>query len=420
MKTKFAFGILVIFFAVIAAMAHKSSAIPANVYPKANVVLIVVDCLRKDHLGSYGYPLPATPVLDAFARSSFVYDRAYSQAGWTVPSIASILTSLYPHQHQTIQPDTKLPEGLLTIAETLRASGYATGAVVSHMFLSPSYELNRGFDTYDTSVFSLKRNPHLIASAHDVTARAVDFIASTKTPFFLWLHYFDPHADYLDLPPSYFGKEPINFYDREIANTDAAIGGFLRQLTARGLLDTTIVMIMADHGEEFRDHRAVSHESYFEEVLAIPLLLRLPGGSSRLISAGYVEQIDVAPTLLRLVGTEPPSQFAGVSFFPDDPNKSVAYMQRPAFGNRIQRAAIYDGQMKLVVIDEKIGRRWDLFDLAVDPFEQKNLARLQPEDVKRLEQRLEQHLKEQHLIGRATIELEPEDEDVLRAMGYVE
>ena len=170
--------------------------------PRPNVLLIVVDTLRREELGAYGYPRSTSPNLDRLARAAVRYDQAFSQAAWTTPSISSLLTSRYPSQLGIEGELTKLAEDVVLLPEVLRAEGYVTGGVVSHSFCSQKWNFDQGFDFWDQSSIG----GHKAITSPGVTERALEFLDQDREqPFFLWLHYFDPHVAYVEHAAFRFG-----------------------------------------------------------------------------------------------------------------------------------------------------------------------------------------------------------------------
>ncbi|MBN2055671.1 sulfatase [bacterium] len=388
-----------------------------------NVVLITIDCLRADHVGCYGYPRTVTPHLDALARSSHTMVTAYSQAGWTIPSVASILTGLYPSQHLLITPDTRLGDRVQTMAEFLSIHGYATAAVLGHIFFKETYNINQGFRVYDLSTLELG-DPHLVRTSPHLTARALTVLGDLPEPFFLWVHYFDPHSEYLPHQKYRFGDQPKDLYDGEIAFTDAAIGGLLAGIQDRGVWDRTIIMVVSDHGEEFREHRGINHETLYEEVVRIPVIIRVPPDHHRLkqpaLEPAPMRQVDILPTLAALldfsdVQVGPGANALAVSF-----NAGPLYLEREAFWNKIKRRAVMRGSDKLVITFEKNGIRKELFDLQADPAETRNLVLQQPGVVEDLERILATCQVQDPAAAIQRIELEEELAEGLRAMGYLQ
>jgi len=250
----------------------------------APVILISIDTLRSDHLPAYGYRAIATPALDAFRRDAILYERAYSHVPLTLPSHATIFTGLRPAQHG-IRDNTgfrlRVPASAL-LAAKMKQRGYATGAAVSAYVLRAETGIAQGFDTFDDeidrgaadqSLGAVQRpGPKTIASAQSWLG------AHGSTPFFYFLHLYEPHAPY-DAPEPYRSRA-ARPYDAEIEYTDALLGGFFAFLKERGLYDRALIVVLSDHGEGLGDHDEDEHGIFlYREALQVPLLVKLPSGA---------------------------------------------------------------------------------------------------------------------------------------------
>jgi arylsulfatase len=419
--------------------------------PRPSIVLITIDTLRPDHLGCYGYARPTTPRIDALARQSMVFDRAYTTLPRTTQGVASILTGRYPKSHGARGLFSRLPATNLTLAEALRDSGYATAAIVSNTFLRPGQGFEQGFDTYE--------NPETrwdADSAGAVTASAVRWLDAgrDRRPFFLWVHYLDPHwryeppspwdtrfdpgfdgpfTLYADLDARRFTKGQVIFggglaprvaehvialYDGEIGATDAAVGTLIDRLEqVRGPL---LVVLTSDHGESLGEHGYhFAHGEYlYEEGLRVPLLVRYPGAvAAGGRSAGLVENIDIAPTILALAGVSrmqgvegrpilipaaspggpqsggqggspdgSPRDVPGGARFVAAPGRpfnhaesdfELIHPENPRYyipGPLGRWNSASDGRYKLIHIPRTSGEILELYDLTADPGETKNLV----------------------------------------------
>ena len=355
----------------------------AELTKRPNVLLITIDTLRRDHLGTYGYPRPTSPHLDAFAKGSVVFEDAQSQAPWTLPSLASLMTGLETSAHGCRTFHDALAPSYDTLAERLFAAGYDTAAVASHVFLGRDYGLDQGFVHFDDElVLEMTRSDEVISSPK-VTQKGLDFFtakaaardahADEKRPWLLWLHYFDPHADYLPHPgvSQHFGTQrPLDLYDGEIAFTDQAIGRLLDGLTAAGFREDTVVVFTADHGEEFGDHGRAGHgHSLYHEQLDVPLIVRVPGVEARRVG-GMVRSIDVANTLLELAQLTPLDESAGLSLLPLlhgrslDVPASLAELER----NAALSATSWTESGRKTILRQLTGERL-AFDRRADPRE---------------------------------------------------
>jgi arylsulfatase A-like enzyme len=319
----------------------------------ANVILITVDVLRPDHLGFGGAPRATSPNLDRLASEGIVFTRSYSQSGWTLPSIATIMTGRYPMDHQAVDFQSSMNRSLPTLAGLLKEHGYDTRGYVSHVLLTPKYGIDEGFTRYDASVLD-RGNPHLLSSSKELTDLAINDIKDLKEPFFIWIHYFDPHFVYLRHEGwTSFGDTDLDRYDQEIAYTDFHIGRLLDFFRAKGLYNRTNIVLTADHGEEFGEHGGSKHETCYEEILRVPLVIEGPG-LTHAVTEGWSEQIDLMPTILHLVGLEAPKSCPGRSLLPlspgSPPDHGPIFVERDRPTGYRQRAII-SGVNKLIRIE---------------------------------------------------------------------
>lgn len=387
-------------------------------YQGANIVLIVIDTLRFDHLGCYGYVSDTSPRLDRFSEQSVLFEKAYSHAPWTHPSVTSIMTSLHPNEHGVTQWKHRIKSSLITLPEVLHDAGYRTEAFVSHVLFRPVFGYRQGFDLYDFSVLDTG-NPHKIATSALISDKAVAALQRIKGPFFLFLHYFDPHANYLHHEEFDFSEtSDISRYNSEIAFTDLHIGRVLDEISNKGLLDKTIVVVVADHGEEFRDHGGTQHtNTLFEELIHIPLLVRVPWVRPERVDEVVVES-DIAPTLLDLVGLPIPGQFKGkvIRFGLE----GVVAENRTVFSETRRGAnkkcIIRDGY-KLILNQKK--NRIRLYNLLKDPFERVNLVSREKKRGTALLSALLDFYK-QSPESSQVIELSDELVERLESLGYVQ
>jgi arylsulfatase A-like enzyme len=317
--------------------------------PRLNLVLIGVDTLRPDRLGCYGYERGTSPNIDEFAGRGVLFENVVAPSPWTLPSFATVFTSLYPTQHGANGQRAALRANLPTLASIVKANGYATGAIINAPFLKGNYGVNRGFDFYYMT-------PPEGRGADGTTRDALEWIDANKGgPFFMFVHYFDPHLPYEPPPPydtvfdpDYTGsvKSPYNplglaqyrdrdfqkmeslseadwehirsLYDGEIAFTDEAIGDLIKGLRERGLTANTLIVFLADHGEEFFEHHGFEHgHSLYDEVIKVPMVFSLPGvlpEDSRV--SRQVRLLDVAPTILDILAISPWTELEGTSLLP--------------------------------------------------------------------------------------------------------
>ncbi|MBK8268527.1 MAG: sulfatase [Planctomycetes bacterium] len=307
-----------------------------------NVVIVLIDTLRADKLGCYGNTLGLTPNIDQIASEGFRFDQAFSHAPWTLPATASLLTSSYPQQHGAGQKRkgstsnfdfTGLAPDVRTIAECYYDQGFDTHAIVNVLFLAPKkFGIDRGFSSFDFKAQDKTQTDHRRAT--DVTDLAISWIKhhqeSSDRPFFLLVHYFDPHLKYdppaefrkrFALPqdqqpdPTLFGSESdmINFrngvlpasqipikrlealYNGEVAYTDEQVGRLWNEIKKMGIGDRTVMALTADHGEEFFDHDGFEHgHTLYDEMIRVPLVLWGPEAVKPGMSKTAVGHVDVA------------------------------------------------------------------------------------------------------------------------------
>ena len=423
--------------------------------PEHNLLLIVVDTLRADHLGSYGYERSVSPEIDELASRGVRFERAYATAPWTQPSVASILTGLYPASHGADRLLRVLPASADTLAERLQQAGYTTAAVVSHYLLGPRFGFDQGFETFvhgtavDAGRFS---TPGVSTRANELLGR----LAREERPFFLFLHYFDPHYAYERHPHFGYaaaegvgrltGKQSVeelralepppdaaetafvrDLYDEEIRFTDAGIGRVLDQLARLGLADSTVVVLVSDHGEEFWERGWLGHtRTLHDELVRVPLIVRSPGIAPRTVSEP-ISLVAMVPTLLELLGLEAGASQAGsfASLLRSDAGYAgepiyleTEYFARGPQATRPERKhAVIEGTWKLV--EDRVSGVRRLYDLAADPNEQRALPSTNPQ----LEQKLEAaaaRFAAQRLEGAPDpVVPSRQEKALLRALGYI-
>lgn len=345
---------------------------PPPMSPEAHVLLVTIDALRADHLGAYGYTARGdiSPEIDAFAAESVVFERAYAAAPHSSYSLCSLMTS--QHLHQTTRLELPLPEA--TLASTLGESGYVTTGVYT---LGIFHTEGENLRLYEHNSLGFARHEHANLEAElrtDLALAEIDrVVADGEPPSLLWAHYFDVHEPYRD---TRYGTGDMDRYDGEIAHVDRAFGRLLREARAR-LRKPIVVVLTADHGEEFRDHGGVYHGStLFEEQIRVPLVVHAPGYAPRRIGAP-VELVDIAPTILGLIDVLPPTSMQGEDLRPLM-RGDVADVG-PAFAAVSRSRMVVDWPYKLVA-DLRFNT-YALYNLEADPQERVNLANAEPERI---------------------------------------
>lgn len=330
--------------------AARMPAGPAPSLPGANVVFVVIDAAQRARFGIYGHEGGATPRIDALAQDALVFERAHSTAPYTLASTVSLFTSQLPPEHGVIEKEHQLGEHVPVLAEALRDAGHATAAFSANAFVTEQFGLARGFETFE-ALFQ-DRPGGVIVPAEEMNAAALAWLEAHRAgegerPFFLYLHYIQPHEPYDAAPDRYYeGLEPDydgpidgsvanmyevfagrlvpdardrthleRLYEGNLRYVDAAIGRLLDRLEASGLLERTLVIVTSDHGEALGERGLYGHNTSVDETMtAIPLLVRLPGafpGRRAGRSDEPVSTIDLAPLVLESVGAPTPDTFTG-------------------------------------------------------------------------------------------------------------
>jgi arylsulfatase A-like enzyme len=362
---------------------------------KGNLLVITIDALRGDRLGVAGYGRPAgkslTPTLDALAHKGTYFKRAWSQAPNTPKSFPVILTGRYPSDIAWDKPGTNYPNLLPTnhtFFETLAAAGLKPIGIFSHFYFTPDRGISRGFAEWsDEGAGTIAESNKDIASPR-IVPRVIDRLkqaAARKERFALWTHLFEPHSSYMthkEFPTSLSGVPGLmEKYDYEIAFCDMWVKKLIDAVSELGLAKDTAIVVMADHGEAWGEHKVYFHgQDLFDEQLRVPLIFVVPGQKPKVID-DPVALVDVAPTLIDLMGAPIPANMRGQSLLPVIMHGKAARgpAAHPIFAELLPATAwphhatmMLDDNKKL--IHRITERRWELYDLASDPGEKKNLA----------------------------------------------
>jgi arylsulfatase A-like enzyme len=387
----------------VAPASPAASAEPAS-EAKFDVILVTLDTVRADHLGTYGYKRKTSPNLDAFARDAAVFERAYAAGPETRTALAPLVTGkpLVGSLRDTREWPTLLSANE-TLAERLRAAGYATGAVSSFQWVSNERGFAQGFDVFDEAPFRRVHPEREVTGAHAV-AQAIaahDKLASGDKPVFLWVHLFDAHEQYRGHDEFRFGAEHVDLYDSEIAYVDRELQRLLAHVQASARMSRTAWILHGSHGEAFGEHGFRGHPpKMYEEVIRVPLIVRLPGATGRRIETPPVSVLDVVPTILDLAGLAP-GDSAGRSLRSLAQGTSATIPARDgvvvAFAGVVGKPEGYawiEGGMKLTLLLRPGGERTSLFDLRTDPAEKTDLRAERPEEETRLRRALDAFLKD--------------------------
>ena len=393
--------------------------------PRPNLLLVTIDTLRADHVGAYGAAdSGVTPAIDALAARGVRFDQAQTAVPLTGPSHATILTGLYPPSHGVRGNVVfTLTENHPTLATRLKRSGYRTAAFVGAYPVAAAFGFARGFDTFDEEFHeSGPLDQGAERRANEVADAALKWFGeNVGRPFFVWLHFYDPHAPY-DPPPPY-RQRYANPYDGEIAFTDAQIGRVLDGLRGAGRDRDTVVMVLADHGEGLGEHHELTHAVLtYQSTMRVPFVIAGPAVPPGRVVSTRVATIDVVPTALALVGMQPDRSLLGRDLGPLIDGRASAsdpFYQESLFGRLNCHWAALRGWIK---DDWKLitGAEPELYNLADDPGETRNVAGEQPDRVSRMTAELQRALQR---LAPGGDRAQPravgaEQEERLRSLGY--
>jgi len=453
-------------------LEKKSPAIPEHLESVPNVILIMCDALRADHLGCYGYPKAQTSEIDELAEQGVRFHSAYSQSSWTKPSTATIFSGMYPSGHNTyLKPDI-LPDSVTTIAEQFQKAGYYTIGFPNNINISPGFNFGQGFEEYtylspdyfffasessseltyysilrlirERFLFSSKHPNHYYQKADIVHNHVIDYLdqRGSKEKFFMYLHYMEPHDPYFQHPfngvgyarvempnpdPSMVG-EFLSAYDQEITYLDHWLGKLFKDLKQRKLWDNTIILLTSDHGEEFYDHNGWWHgTTLYQEQISIPIIFKLPSGhlngSIRLDNARH---IDIAPTLLSLCGIPKNANMEfGRNLFNPANSQSKDWdvlAEENHEGNII--SSYIKGSHKHIKTNKDNPRglpEEELFRLDIDRYEDNNLMDQNPSILSQMQDDHQTAVTEagQHAVKREKKKISAEELEKMKALGYV-
>jgi arylsulfatase A-like enzyme len=411
------------------ALAHLDK--PAAPAEAGNVLVIIVDTLRADHLPAYGYRDTKTPNLDALAQDGIVFEHMFANASWTRPSFASIVTGRYPSSHRTTLKSSSLPDEIVTLPEAMQSAGYTTLGIATNYNVAPFFNFHQGFDAYrylepsfvlganDTAAkllfvqflrkrietYRAKRNRVEPGSAYqDASIVNRELLAmlgdKPQTPFFAFVGYMDPHDPYYPHPyngtgysraanPSPLPEEApelVRLYNGEIEYWDQEFGKLIAELKARKLYDDLTILITSDHGEEFMDHGSYWHgTTLYDEQLRVPLLVKLPRGDRAGTRVSHwVESVDIMPTLLRQGGIAIPEGVQGKDLMKATER---TFAEEDHEGNVLRAMRTRRGASELKIIEANQGnprglQPLELYRTDQDPKELVSLAHEEPEVLK--------------------------------------
>jgi arylsulfatase A-like enzyme len=433
---------------------ERKSAKPAT---GPNIILLTIDTLRADHLSCYGYRRNTSPFIDKLAGEGFVFQNAYSTAPWTAPSMASIFTALYPREHGVmhghvaggeIAEQEALSPDLITLPVALKKAGYRTYGITANGHLSKSKGFARGFDFFSLDWFEKCPVPH-------ITATRLKGELALPGAFFLWIHYFDPHAPYNAREPwirTYAGDmEECNrwagvqvrelrsriseirknapagpaladLYDSEINYVDQYVQKLFEEVLPPG--DNSIVVVTSDHGEEFLEHNYIGHgQTLYEEVVHVPLIIRVPGGRGAPMAIDRpVSNKDIFPTVLDLAGVHIADRIPGTSLAPWMTRGSAAdygpvYLELDRGRNW---KGVRSGDWKFFCKGQNSGK-CSLFNLVEDPGETVNMEKQNTSVADKLHALLKNWIQSKPAARAPTSrqKLDRDQVEKLRSLGYL-
>ena len=398
---------------------------------RPSVLLVSIDTLRADHVGSYGYRAAATPVIDALAARGLRFEQAETVTPLTLPAHTSLLSGTFPAFHGVRDNGSfYVGDEVTTLAEVMKAHGYRTGGFVGAYVLDHRWGIAQGFDHYyddfDLSRFEMAAGIDAAQRpGSEVVDHALAWLAGAgDQPFFAWVHLYDPHSPYVP-PEPYRSRFPATLegaYDGEIAATDAQVGRLIDFLTSSRRLANTVIVVVGDHGESLGEHGEQQHGFFvYDASVRIPLIVAGPRVPTRAVP-DQVRIVDVMPTILELAGVEAPSAVQGVSLMPlgrgerqDLLGFSETWYPRYHYGWS-ELTAVRDGRYKFIAAPRR-----ELYDTQADPGEQHDIAASNPRVADALERALADMTAK--LAVAATPQkprpVEPEVEERLRSLGYV-
>ncbi|MFH1680320.1 MAG: sulfatase [Candidatus Eisenbacteria bacterium] len=459
-------GIAVLF--SLGALFALSCSMPSPEREKPNIFLITIESLRADHVGCYGYAKPTTPNIDRLAAEGTRCTGAYAVTSWTLTSHATLFTGLYPSAHRVVAPRDALAESHLTLAEALRDSGYQCAGFVSGPFLTTPYNLHQGFEIYDQSPSSITQDAaHSDVTNPEMEEDLVRFLEEQKDadrPFFLFAYFWDVHYDFL--PPAPYdtlfvpeGARPfdvgdfegnprihpnmdpvdlaylISQYDGEIRCTDDLLGRLWDRLRDLGLWENTIVVLTADHGEEFFEHGTKGHKNnLFVESVRVPLVIKWADGRGPAVDSRLTGLIDLFTTLAGAAGsparTADSRDLAGEARGGTEPffQELVTSLYGRGPSGRMEKRseqwwAVHRGRYRLLSVPDR-GLNM-IYDVEADRREERPLGVEQSELVEEYlllfspwHARMRSIASGHEDPGR--VHLTPEEVERLRALGYIE
>jgi len=406
--------------------------------PPRNLLLVTFDTTRADHLGCYGRRNARTPTLDGLAARGVLFEQCRTAAPVTMPSHSTMMTGLYPLAHGVRDNGVfRLPDSRTTLAEILKARGYVTAAATGSFVVDRRFGLGQGFDLYEDQVRKeyenywgqrqQEKNTLFFDErpAEHVNAAILPWLRQNRDkPFFVWMHYWDPHQPHIP-PAPYSEVFATDLYQGEISYADAALGQIIGELQAGGVADRTVVVMTADHGEGLDEHGEMTHSLLaYDSTLHVPLIVAGPGVAAGKRVSARVGTVDILPTVLELLGAPARTDVQGRSLVRlwqggqggDDRQEYYSETLAPRVSHGMGELRVwFEGPFKYIH-----GPRSELYDLRADPGELRNLIGGDPSTAAPLEGRLGKFIERTaRPSGEGAAPADPENLERLAALGYV-
>ncbi len=419
---------------------------------RPNIILIVLDTLRADHLGCYGYNRPTSPTLDKLASEGVLFEDASAPSPWTLPSHGSLLTGFYPSRLSLNGELRPLPSDVETLATVLLQHDLGTAAFVNSFYLSRKFGFDKGFEEF----LFLPENHSPPGAAPEIVKLAIKWLQKHRNEqFYLFLHFFDVHSGYRSMPwyerqftGSYYGsvdgstaqllafregkfslnkndiKHLVALYDAGIRQLDDQLQKLFDFLQQRGLLENSFLIVTSDHGEEFLDHGGVLHgRTQYQELIKVPLIIRGPDIPQAQRIKDMVSLVDIMPTVLSVLDIPSATAFEGCSISPLWQKGGAKLPDRFIFAeadhNNVKdniKRAVRHPQYKLHY--DLLSEKYELYDLANDPKESVNITSEQTAMTSLLSEELKKFMRN-YKAGERPVLLSPEDIKKLKSLGYL-
>jgi arylsulfatase A-like enzyme/Tfp pilus assembly protein PilF len=396
--------------------------------PRLNVIVVTLDTTRADRLGCYGYRQGLTPVLDSLAKRGVLFENAYTTVPMTLPAHASLFTGLYPPEHGIhTNGKNSLDNDIPTLADACRARGYDTGAFVASFVLDSKFGLDQGFQTYGdllTGTIPTDEALHRSRDGNVVMDEAMNWLINrTRTPFFCWVHLYDPHSPYLDHQDLFGDRFQDRPYDAEIAFVDVQLGRLVNFLGTQGLVQQTLLIVVGDHGEGLGQHHERRHgQMLYNSTLHVPWIMSLPGTLPAGRRVGDpVSVVDLYPTVIEALQLDAGPPISGRSLLAAAQGQALT--SRPLYAET-DEPWLESGwsPLRVLISDHRKYIRTpkvELFDLQQDPQETQNLAAEFPDEIHSLERQLTDLESGLQLRVGSAVHLSADERKKLAGLGYL-